>query len=283
MSGDNKGDITSDRWYLFINLMSYVLPIALIVLIPWYLFYRPIDVTRGPWQVLDPGGAVENPLKFEVVLEGEGAVVEAGDLIQISRWGGSIDDKKIEQRDDDWWIWVGFRTEEETPFYGMNPRMVRALVGQKEGGGVRFLESSRGDDSAAGTVYINPFGSFKHYRSSKGSKIYIPFRSESRYTIVHIKKVFKGQLKYRTTHLYDDTWIHYCVNWFNCEYINDSREGWVDEARYDGVSADGKKATFQYGPVATPGKEWKSPGSVRVADKWRSSEWDKLPVGVQVK
>ncbi|GHU37610.1 hypothetical protein AGMMS50256_35770 [Betaproteobacteria bacterium] len=107
----------------------------LLILMVYYLFYRPIEVTREPWQVLDPGRPVAPSLKFEVVQEGGGAVVEVGDLIQISRWRGSIDDKKIEQRDDDWWIWVGFRTEEETPFYGMNPRMVSALVGQKEGGG----------------------------------------------------------------------------------------------------------------------------------------------------
>ncbi|GHU19087.1 hypothetical protein FACS189475_05680 [Betaproteobacteria bacterium] len=56
----------------------------------------------------------------------------------------------------------------------------------------------------------------------------------------------------------------------------------MDEARYEGVSADGKRATFQYGPVATPGKEWKRPGSVPVAEDWFRNQWNKLPVGVQV-
>jgi hypothetical protein len=50
-----------------------------------YLFYRPIKVPPGSWQVLDPGQLVE-PLKFEVVEEGSGPVIEAGDLIQISLW-----------------------------------------------------------------------------------------------------------------------------------------------------------------------------------------------------
>ena len=40
--------------------------IVLTVAVLWYMFYRPIEVTRGPWQVLDPGQPVE-PLEFEVV------------------------------------------------------------------------------------------------------------------------------------------------------------------------------------------------------------------------
>jgi hypothetical protein len=111
----------------------------------------------------------------------------------------------------------------------------------------------------------------------------ISFPHSSGYTVVHIKKVFKGQLKYRTTRLYDDTWIHYCYNWFSCEFINNPREGWVDDARYDGVSADGQRATFQYGPVGTPGRKWKRPGRVRLGERWTRNEWDSLPAGVQVK
>jgi len=110
--------------------------------------------------------------------------------------------------------------------------------------------------------------------------VFIPTRSG--HMDVYITKVFKGQLKYRTTRLYDDTWINYCYSFFSCEYINDPREGWVDDARFDGVSADGKRATFHYGPVATPGKEWTRPGRVRVADKWFENEWENLPKGVQV-
>jgi hypothetical protein len=106
-----------------------------------YLFYRPIEVTRGPWQVLDPGRPVEKPLAFEVVQEGAGPVVEVGDLIQTSHWHWSIKEKRIEQRDDDWWMWVGFRTAEETPFYAMNPRPLAALVGKREGTAMKFTES----------------------------------------------------------------------------------------------------------------------------------------------
>jgi hypothetical protein len=175
--------------------------------------------------------------------------------------------------------------EDETPFYSMNPQLASTFVGQKEGEGMRFLESPH-NGSFVEIVYVNPFGNYKYYAARKSGyksrTIYIP--SESGRMDVYIKKVFKGQLKYRTIHLYDDTWIHYCSFFMHCEYINTPREGWVDNARFDGVSADGKKATFQYGPLYTPGKKWNGPGSTAVNEyeSWIKNEWNKLPVGVQV-
>jgi hypothetical protein len=104
---------------------------------------------------------------------------------------------------------------------------------------------------------------------------YVP--AASGYTVVHIKKVFKGQLKYRTPHLYDGTWYYRWYNLFSIELVKTPRDGWYDDARYDGVSADGQRATFQYGPVETPGK--RTQGGMR---GWPGEEWKKLPVGVQV-
>jgi hypothetical protein len=131
-------------------------------------------------------------------------------------------------------------------------------------------------------VYINPFGSYSTYSRekyiNKSRAIYIP--SNSGYTIVHIKKVFKGQLKYRTTHLYDGTWFLRCRWFMTCEYVNSPREAWYDDARYDGVSADGQRATFQYGPVETPGtRKLRTGGGMR---GWDYDEWKSLPEGVQV-
>jgi hypothetical protein len=248
-----------------------------------------------------------------VVEEGTGPVVEPGDLIQVSLWYWSNKDNRLERRDINRWIWVGFRTKEETPFYSIGPNFVSTFVGLKEEGIIKFLrEYDPGEDrpreykmKVPGQLYLNPFGATRSiWRETIGKKeenIYIPHDAyyftevgqenpkttyvpaAPGYTVVHIKKVFKGQLRYRTTRLYDDTWIHYCYNWFSCKFINDSREGWVDDARYDGVSSDGRKATFQYGPVATPGRRWKRPGSVPLGEKWTRSEWKSLPVGVQVK
>jgi hypothetical protein len=56
----------------------------LVLLVFFYLFYWPIEVIREPWQALDPGEPVKQPLKFEVVEEGTGPAVEVGDLIQTS-------------------------------------------------------------------------------------------------------------------------------------------------------------------------------------------------------
>jgi hypothetical protein len=108
--------------------------------------------------------------------------------------------------------------------------------------------------------------------------------SSSGYGVVHIKKVFKGQLKYRTTHLYDDSWFHRCYNFLSsCEYSNRPRESWYDDAIYEGVSADGKWATFQYGPVPTTNRSGMYFGRRRRLANWVDNEWKNLPVGVQVK
>jgi hypothetical protein len=134
-------------------------------------------------------------------------------------------------------------------------------------------------------VYINPFGSYNYYAWKKSGygdasrTIHIPFRPNSGYTIVYIKKVFKGQLKYRTTRLYDDTWIHYCYDFLECKYANIPRIGWIDDARYDGVSADGQRATFQYGPVE---RKFSGPRHEELAWDWLINEWKSLPLGVRI-
>jgi hypothetical protein len=111
--------------------------------------------------------------------------------------------------------------------------------------------------------------------------IYIPFRPDSGYTIVFIKKVFKGQLKYHTTRLYDDTWyFRGPIVLGTAEFINTPRESWYDDARYDGMSADGQRATFQYGPVNAGGPINRG-GRKRLGD-WSTNEWKTLPAGVQV-
>jgi hypothetical protein len=135
-------------------------------------------------------------------------------------------------------------------------------------------------------VYVNPFGSYNYYARKKsgygGSKRVFTATHPERMD-VHIKKVFKGQLKYRTIHLYDGIWIRRCPDHFGCGYTNTPREGWANEARYEGVSADGWRATFQYGPVSMPGMVWTGIGTYYSAEDWFDQEWRKLPSGgVQV-
>jgi hypothetical protein len=300
-------------------------PLVLVALMFWYMFYRPIEVTRGPWQVLDPGRPVD-PLKFELVGKGTGSVIEPGDLIQISlthHYYDYKDKKPVQRTSDNWWIWIGFRTEKETVFHTIgNTRFVSTFAGLREGDEIEFLESPHNDidegtgarvmEESVGNVYLNPFGNYRYrdrvYRAGmtgEGGKdgIYIHrdakciknnrfFSKENctpeqervyihpkPATLVFIKKVFKGQLKYRTTHLYDDTWVHHCYNFLSCEYTNAPREGWVDDARYEGVSADGQRATFQYGPVE---REFNGPRSGELAWDWLIDEWKSLPIGVQL-
>ncbi|MDR0577830.1 MAG: hypothetical protein LBI87_09920, partial [Candidatus Accumulibacter sp.] len=70
MSGNN---VTRKPWYRRKWIWVVGIFLALIILpfrqsIYYEFFYRPdpIQVTRGPWRVIDPGKPVE-PLKFEVL------------------------------------------------------------------------------------------------------------------------------------------------------------------------------------------------------------------------
>jgi hypothetical protein len=299
----NSSNTARKPWYqhgwIWIIGILLVLSVSVYQYIQYvrYQFYRPLEVTHGPWQVLDPGKPVDDPLKFEVVQEGTGAVVEVGDLVQLSLWWRSVtrEDKFLR----DWWVWIGFRTAEETLFYAMNPRLLSTLVGQREGAVVILAESpsyieegggmrqrERPGTEFAGKVYINPFGSYNYYAREKSGygkmSMTISIPDNSGHDDVYITKVFKGQLKYRTTRLYDDTWIHHCYDFLSCRYTNAPREGWMDEARYDGMSADGQRATFQYGPVVTPGMVWTGPATHYSAGNWSDREWKKLPRGVQL-
>jgi hypothetical protein len=166
-----------------------------------------------------------------------------------------------------------------------NPVWSALSLGKEREGG-KFVESPS-QNNLAGKVYINPFGSYSIYANNKGgytgkSRV-ISNPSAFGYTALFIKKVFKGQLKYRTIRLYDDTWIYYCPDFLKCKFTNSPRESWYHDACYDGVSADGQQATFQYGPVTAPGKPGKNPGRVSWGGNWREDEWKNLPVGVQVK
>jgi hypothetical protein len=75
-----------------------------------------------------------------------------------------------------------------------------------------------------------------------------------------------------------------CYNFLSaCEFSNKLREAWYDDARYDGASTDGQKATFLYGPVPTPEQPWRDPYGIESLAAWYRHEWRNLPVGVRVK
>jgi hypothetical protein len=234
--------------------------------------------------MVDPGKPKADPLRVEVLEEGIGPTVGAGDLIQVSlRWSGDPQEKE-----EDWWMWIGFRTKNNF----MNPELLAAFIGQKEGGKLRFTESQM-DSSSAGSVYINPLGNHWKYIWKKGVEINerpIYALGRAGYTLVRIKKVFKGQLKYRWIRLRDDNRIHRSP--FRGLEEAPARNFELIEARFDGVSADGRRATFQYGPFKGSEEAWFwSSGfrsdelgaeDYRRMEHWIAEAWDKLPLGVQV-
>jgi hypothetical protein len=285
------------RKYAWIIIALLVLTVLGSLAMPTFhrTFYRPIEVTRGSWQVLDPGNpdplrfkAVRNlstgwksvlaplgtdPLKFEVVREGTGPVVEPGDLIQISlRWS---DKQQKMEGEDGWWLLIGFQMHEDST----NPRLIRAFIGQREGGALRFTESQK-NSASAGSVFTIPFGN-RNYAWNKGveNKEGLIYATDSSgYTVVNIKKIFKGQLKYRTICLHGAN----CKPPLYCDKKNTSHERWIDEMRFDGISVDGKRATFQYGPIDTPCKPPVGADNQKRFKEWIDNEWKSLPLSVQV-
>lgn len=245
-----------------------------------------VRVFPEPWQVLEPGKPVEKPLKIEIVAKGEGAIIEQGDLVQIIKKSWSIDQNEY-INEKDWWLWIGFRTQQETTFFTDEPRIRSALLGINEGTSLKFVEA-KGNWVSAGKLRSNPLGDPADYSWRKNvrsfSEVYIP--SKSGYSLIEIKRVCKGKAQYRTVRLFDDSSVERCT-WapIHCEMSNTPREGWIDEAMIEAVCQDGKTATFQYGPVASRnGKEWSGPiNPANYFAPWINAAWNKLPVGVQLK
>jgi hypothetical protein len=283
-----------ERWLRRVRIIVFLLVLALLAAGAMLLRFQseshfPLGITYEPWEVGDPGPPkivglpkVE-PLRFEVLEEGAGPAAGVGDLIQVSlRWSGDPPEKE-----EDWWIWIGFRMQD----HFVDHRLLAVFIGQREGGALRFTES-RMDSRSAGHVYLIPFWNHRQYAWRKGVEarersIYALGRG--RYTLVRIKKIFKGQLRYRGIHLRDDNWIHRSPFW-GLEKAPARHIGLL-EARFDGVSADGRRATFQYGPWFGSEESWfwiRIPSDVLGAEDYRRMEhwiaeaWDRLPVGVQV-
>jgi len=102
-------------------------------------------------------------------------------------------------------------------------------------------------------------------------------------SVVEIKRVCKGQAQYRTVRLFDDGPVRVHTGGIGSYTSHEPREAWIDEARIEAKCADGRIATFQYGPIdSRSGKEGRSP--VRAYfDQWLSDAWQKIPRGVQLK
>ncbi|GHU18801.1 hypothetical protein FACS189475_04890 [Betaproteobacteria bacterium] len=278
------------KW--FVNEWKWtvcVLPLMFALSIPWYLFYRPVEVTRGPWKVLDPGEPVDNPYNSTVIHEGIGATIEHGDLIQISVWWQDKEKKVPRSKKGDAWLWVGSRKaksemlgyrseqqrENEAQFCSVSPRLAGIFIGKKTGAMIELTEGGV-------TLYQIPFGDARDegicvvgFRDDKQTNI------EST-DIAIVEQVFKGQLKYRTPRLYDRTWFIRQSWLFNFKLVTEPREKWAKEGLYEGMSADGRRATFQLGPFGTgDSRMWRGGGFDLMFD-WLDGERNKAPRNVQV-
>ena len=242
-------------------------------------FPKSIREFPEPWQVLEPGKPAKDALKIEVVEAGHGPKIDEGDLVEIHMktfWGTP---EKTWRDRGSWWLWIGFRSKADTPFYDYLPRATSSLVGLNQGTSLRFLEAESNWISA-GKLRTHPLGDPEYYSWRKNVRefwdIYVP--TESGYSLIEIERVCKGQAKYRTVRLFDDSPVQICSG-ANCRVSRGISEAWVEEARIDAVCQDGKKASFQYGPVGDRGHS----SLHGYFDRWFLEAWDKLPVGVQLK
>lgn len=245
---------------------------------------KKIQEFPEPWQVLDPGKPLEKFPKIEVIKEGGGPVVAAGDLVQI-HVHFSKPSTSLEIDSGDIWIWMGFRGAKETAFFSYEPGAASSMVGLKQGTVFKFTEPKAGLVSPpwyAGEIYLNVFGDTQYYRWRKNTEgfetLYVSHADGL--TALEIKRVCKGQTKSRTVRLFDDSPVQVCSG-LNCRTTTEAREAWIDEARSDAVCQDGKKVSFQYGPIGSRnGKEGRSPKR-GYFDEWLLKAWDKIPRGVR--
>lgn len=246
---------------------------------------KKIQEFPEPWKALDPGKPRERFPTPRVITEGGGPTIAPGDLVQLHIRSKSQVPGRLWNDWGNWWIWIGFRTQSDTSFFSTEPRTASALVGLRQGAVLEFIEAGDQpgtDSSIAGTLLANVFGDPQNYFWRKGSRgdanIYVTTAGTP--SPIEIKRVCKGQTKYRTVRLFDDSPVQVCSG-LNCRTTTEPREAWIDEARSDAVCQDGKKVSFQYGPVGSRnGREGRSPKR-GYFDEWLRDAWDKIPRGVR--
>lgn len=247
---------------------------------------KKIQELPEPWKVLEPGTPRVRFPTPRVITEGGGPVIGSGDLVQLHIRSKSQIPGRLWNDWGNWWIWIGFMASEETNFFSIEPRTASALVGVHEGSTIEFVDGDDGSGKSpeyAGLLKPNIFGDADYYAWKKNVRgdVSIYVSSYSTPSTVEIKRVCKGQTKYRTVRLFDDSPVQVCAG-LNCRITNEAREAWVDEARIDAACQDGKKVSFQYGPIdSRNGKTGRSPKR-GYFDEWLRDAWDKVPAGVQV-
>jgi hypothetical protein len=260
---------------------------AMLLGLPGVAYAKNIQEYPEPWQILDIGKPPSNFPTTQIVKPGIGVVIEQGDLVQVNlrtKWGKP---EPTWISDGDWWIWIGFRDQEETNFFNPQKGLATALVGQRQGSLLEF--TANGNPSMqpwiAERLVTIPIGDPKQYSWRKGQENKSVFAHTSVHrtpSVIEVLRVCKGKAMYRTIRLFDDGPVQVCSG-LSCRTSVEPREAWIDEAKIEASCSDGRIATFQYGPVGSRnGKEGRSP-VMGYFDQWIHDAWEKIPKGVQLK
>lgn len=249
---------------------------------PFKEYPKNIQEFAEPWQTLEPGKPLDKTPRIEIVTQGQGPVVEPGDLVQLQVAGWHA---HVNRQSDygDWWLWIGFRSGKETPFFGLAPTVATGLIGLQQGTSLKFLDPSGDpmDARSAGELRPSPFGDPNYFSWRKYTtdfmRVSIP--NESGHLVITIKRVCKGKVQYRSVRLFDDSPVKVGQG-FQTWTSHEPREMWIDQAQVTAPCSDGKTAFFQYGPAPSSGKEARMVVS-GYFDNWFSNAWQKIPERVQ--
>lgn len=247
-----------------------------------------VNAERGEWRTVTPGKPLAKFPTVRVIEEGKGPVVEVGNLVKVHlRYHVTDPDKWIDN--GDWWIWTGFYVSKvETPLYTVSPRIASALIGLREGSLFDIVDAhdvpnteGRVADSLFTAMLSPTMGKYEILKHINGTiehntTIFVSSPSKPG-TELRILTTCKAEMQVRTVRLWDDSRVR--MQSGNPDREGGMREVSVEETRVQGKCTDGHTATFSHGPERLVTKDGRYPDY----SGWVKVEWEKLPVGVQVK
>jgi hypothetical protein len=282
---------TGRNWMAIIRRIAGTVGSAagLAMALPGCNYAKNIQTFPEEWRTVSPGQPLAKFPTARIIEQGKGPVVGVGHLVKVHLRTQTDPDKWNDR--GDWWIWTGFRIDETTPFYTTEADIASALIGMREGTIFDFLASNdpKRDPLIAGllfTAIVGDAGEYKwrtHTKSTDTDRTMVYTSSDAKAgTQLKILTTCKAELQIRTVRLFDDSPVTVYAD--GGSYTSRApREVWIDETRIQGKCPDGRTATFRYGPQASASKTGGRSPVRAYFDDWFTAEWEKIPVGVQVK
>lgn len=248
-----------------------------------------VEEQPEPWKVVVPGRPQAEFPSPSVLRQGQGEVVQVGDFVTLRKFTRATDPNQSPKDEGLAWIWLGFLTKEQTPFYAGqkgNFELDSAIVGMKTGTLLNFpvrdkafFDSStppreRGKDNIAGSGGAIPMGDSQMYRLQTSSaradlskKEALPYLrrqlnwldSDSAIwgggsgniptTLYQIEKRCPAELRVRRIQL-QNTGAASVGHDFDSHLVTETRRIWAQEAELLGQCADGTRMSFRYGPIS---------------------------------